>query len=78
MKIPVQMKHQKSAQCDSQKKKKNLLKAIFKTFLPILQLPETKQEENKNKRALGVRSFQVTGNIPEAKPKKTNEELEEK
>lgn len=48
-------------------------------FLPVLQLPETKQEKNKNEKALGVRSFQGTGNIPKSiKPKKTNKKLEEK
>lgn len=77
MKIPVQMKHQKSAQCDSQKKKKSP-KSYFQNVLANSIAARNKAGRNKSKRALGVRSFQVTGNIPEAKPKKTNEKLEEK
>lgn len=60
------------------KRKKKSPKSYFQNVLANSIAARNKAGRNKNKRALGVRSFQVTGNIPEAKPKKTNEELEEK
>lgn len=57
------------AQYDSQKKK-NLWKAIVKISYQFYSC-QKQSRKNKNKKAVGARSFQVTGNIPKCiKPKK--------
>lgn len=55
------------------KKKKKSFKSYVHNVLTNFIAARRKAGKNKNKKALGVRSFQVIGNIPKSiKPKKTN------